>query len=378
MSEEQKMTPHKEEHESKMPVSHDEDTTVKSLSTTKKTNPLLMILGGFIVALVIGLLIVYGVVNAQVKDLSRSDFTLKASAFLHLPIAKINGSKVLYSDYIDNIRAMEKFYQSDSSGEQEPSEDEKSDFILSRLLINNLVAEVAKDMDVKVTGDDIQKVADEQILPGFESKEKAEQEIMVRYGWTLDEFLQKIVYSIELEKRLAIKYAEEHPSNNNLDEATRTQALEILNQIKDGGDFAEMAKEYGSDGTATQGGDLGWFSRGMMVPEFEDVAFSLNKGELSNDLVKTQFGYHILQVTDKRTTKDEEGNEVEEVQARHILFPVQDANDDAFRAFMNDSLKKANIEFLSDVHNPFEGLFDDTVVTSTDVGADTSAEELSN
>ena len=369
MSEEQKMTPEKALHSEEV---SDAKPGEDKPNVNKKTNPMMMVLGGFVVALVVGFLIFYGVAVAQVKNLSRTNFTMKSASLLHLPIASINGQKILYTDYVDNLQAMEKFYKTDTSGETEPSQDEKSDFILSRLLINNLVGQVAKDMKVTVSMDDVNKIADEQIIPGFADKTAAETEIQNRYGWTFDEFLQKIVYPTEVEKKISEQYTKDHPADTNADDAVRTQALEILQKIKDGADFAEMAKQYGSDGTKDQGGDLGWFSRGQMVPEFETVAFSLKKGELDSDLVKTQYGYHILQVTDTRTTKDDAGNDVQEVEARHILFPVQSTNDDAFRTFMNNKLKASDIKIIANVHNPFEGLFD---VTSTDITAspDTSS-----
>ncbi len=97
------------------------------------------------------------------------------------------------------------------------------------------------------------------------------------------------------------------------DAEVRAKAESILKQAKGGADFAELAKKYSEDeGSARQGGDLDYFSRGRMVKEFEDVAFSLPPGSIS-DLVKTQFGYHIIKVVDKReaTTKP-----LEEVRAQ--------------------------------------------------------------
>ena len=69
--------------------------------------------------------------------------------------------------------------------------------------------------------------------------------------------------------------------------------------MKKGEDFAKLAKEYSTDTSASQGGDLGFTPRGQLVPEYEDAAFSLPAGEVS-DLVRTQFGYHIIKVTDKK------------------------------------------------------------------------------
>ena len=77
------------------------------------------------------------------------------------------------------------------------------------------------------------------------------------------------------------------------------EAKAILAQLKGGADFATLAKEKSKDPGAAEGGDLGYFTKEQMVPEFAEVAFKLNKGQLS-DPVKTQFGWHIILVEDKR------------------------------------------------------------------------------
>ncbi len=82
--------------------------------------------------------------------------------------------------------------------------------------------------------------------------------------------------------------------------ATEGEAKDIQAQLKNGADFAKLAKEKSKDPGAAEGGDLGYFTKEQMVPEFADVAFKLDKGQIS-DPVKTQFGWHIIQVLDKRT-----------------------------------------------------------------------------
>ena len=80
---------------------------------------------------------------------------------------------------------------------------------------------------------------------------------------------------------------------------TEDEAKAILAQLKGGADFAALAKEKSKDPGAAEGGDLGYFTKEQMVPEFAEVAFKLGKGQLS-DPVKTQFGWHIIKVEDKR------------------------------------------------------------------------------
>jgi len=80
---------------------------------------------------------------------------------------------------------------------------------------------------------------------------------------------------------------------------TEDEAKAILVQLKGGADFATLAKEKSKDPGAADGGDLGYFTKEQMVPEFAEVAFKLDKGQLS-DPVKTQFGWHVIKVEDKR------------------------------------------------------------------------------
>ncbi|RTQ94455.1 peptidylprolyl isomerase [Lysinibacillus telephonicus] len=85
--------------------------------------------------------------------------------------------------------------------------------------------------------------------------------------------------------------------------ADEETANEVVEKLNNGGDFAKLAEEYSQDGSASNGGELGWFTVGSMVPEFNDAAYALEVNEISEP-VKSQFGYHIIQVTDKREVKD--------------------------------------------------------------------------
>jgi parvulin-like peptidyl-prolyl isomerase len=131
-------------------------------------------------------------------------------------------------------------------------------------------------------------------------------------------------YSKELEPRYKATDAEvdayiaKHPE---LDTAPARAKIEgLLARARAGEDFAKLAGEFSEDpGSRAQGGDLGWFGRGTMVKPFEDAAFALKQGELS-DVVESPFGFHIIKLEERRAQ-----GSGEEVHARHILIRYNNA-----------------------------------------------------
>jgi peptidyl-prolyl cis-trans isomerase C len=114
---------------------------------------------------------------------------------------------------------------------------------------------------------------------------------------------------------------------NNADEKAWTDARKkaemIEGKLKKGGDFSVLAKEYSDDpGSKGRGGELGYFQKGRMVPEFEKAAFALKVGQIS-DPIKTTFGYHIIQVQDKKQAKKLSLDEVQQTIRQKLLREKQ-------------------------------------------------------
>lgn len=118
-------------------------------------------------------------------------------------------------------------------------------------------------------------------------------------------------------------YLAQHPELDT-DTKNRAKAEEVLKRARAGEDFGKLAQEFSSDGSKDKGGDLGWFGKGDMVPEFEQAAYALKPGEISN-VVQSKFGFHIIKLEERKTeTKD--GKTEEMVHARHILISDAAAN----------------------------------------------------
>jgi foldase protein PrsA len=144
----------------------------------------------------------------------------------------------------------------------------------------------------------------------------------------VSKFQENIVKGLDLTDETLKKYYDEHIKEYKTEQVkashilveTEEKAKELLKKVKNGDDFAELAKENSTCPSKEKGGDLGYFQRGQMVPEFDQVAFSLKVGEVS-DVVKTQFGYHIIKLMDKK----EETLKFEEVRGqieRGIIEPA--------------------------------------------------------
>jgi peptidyl-prolyl cis-trans isomerase C len=125
---------------------------------------------------------------------------------------------------------------------------------------------------------------------------------------------------------------------------TEAEAKEIEKQLKAGASFEDLAKKHSIDGAAAKGGDLGWFSKGSMLPDFEKVAFSLKEGATSG-IVQTKFGYHIIKLTGKRPAGTRSFEEVKD-QIKAAIAPEK--QQETFKKLKEDLKKDAKLTIKED------------------------------
>ncbi len=242
-------------------------------------------------------------------------------------IAKVNDEYILESDYDRQVAqvksALEANGQDFSTAEGKKVLKEVKEKVLEAMITDQLILQQAKDDDVVLQeGEYEQAINDLEKYHGGkdaldtylkqqglnrQSFEKLVQEQLI-----INNFKEKLTSDIKVTDKEVKKYYDDNKSMFELPAPeirashilvdTEDKAKEILAEIENGADFGELAKEHSKDpGSKELGGDLGYFAKGKMVPEFERAAFALKPGEIS-DIVKSEHGYHIIKVTGERTS----------------------------------------------------------------------------
>lgn len=234
-------------------------------------------------------------------------------------LAKVNGESITVKAFNDRIDKLPKQYQDIVKSQKK---NYLNDLIMEKLLYKKALKDnLDKD---KETQDVIAEATKKIIIARLVEKE-VEKKVKVSDG--------------EVKK-----YYDEHSEEFMLPERWRAShilvdTLEEANAIKqkltEGASFDELAKENSKDTTAKMGGDIGYFSKGQLVPEFEEECYKLKVGEVGG-VVKTQFGYHIIKLTDK---KDPE------------VQPLESVKDMIRRELERDKKKDLLDKMMSDVKN---------------------------
>ena len=146
-------------------------------------------------------------------------------------------------------------------------------------------------------------------------------------------YLNRAIKQAETEDRLKTRYqemlkqkaAQEEVHARHILLASEAEAKTVIAQLDKGADFAALAKQYSTDPNAGSGGDLGYFGHDDMVPEFADAAFSLPVGEYTKTPVKTEFGWHVIKVEDRRVGKPPSFEDAREELSQDLAHDIIEA-----------------------------------------------------
>ena len=238
------------------------------------------------------------------KD-SSSEQVSQAQASADPVVARVNGVEIRQSD----IALAEEDVGAEMQG---ASPEAKREHLIGYLADIVMVTQAADKKNLAENPDFKRRLSflRKKLLMGFELQQETKAALT-------DELLRQTY-----EDAVRSMSGEEEVRARHILVETEDEAKAILEQIKAGADFATLAKEKSKDPGGAEGGDLGFFTKDQMVPQFSEVAFKMYPGQLSNP-VKTQFGWHIIQVEEKRSKQPPEFDKVKDQIENYVARKVQ-------------------------------------------------------
>ncbi len=252
------------------------------------------------------------------------------------PALFVNGHPVSYAKYEDYQKAyttyITEYYIKDQEKLDVNSDQAKKILADAKgrvkdiLVRNAIIEQEVGKRHIKYTQKDIDNSFNDFVKNTGGEKE-VENNLQKYYGLTVERFKAEFYVDTFLSGKLQ-NAIQNDPS---LNAAAEKKAEDVLAKVKAGQDFAELAKKYSDDSTASKGGDLGLVKKGQLVPEFEDALWKLKNVGDTSGLVKTVYGYHIIKLT---------GISGDQRQASHILIKTED-----FDTWLANQVKAAKISY---------------------------------
>lgn len=236
------------------------------------------------------------------KKCARENKAVKFAANIYpFPAAWVNSTPIWVKNFDKQLDYVQHF--ASKSQQELPDRQTLTDQLLGQMMDTIIIKDQAKKDGIKVTNKDMED-AYAKVVDQNGGKDEVKKVLQDLYGMSESEFKSLIKDQIYKEKIQSDLIAQVHVEHILIKDENK--AKEVLEQAKKGDkSFEDLAKEFSEDtGSKDSGGDLGWVTRGTMVKEFEDAAFSTEVGKIKDSLTQTQFGYHIIKVLEKKGTID--------------------------------------------------------------------------
>ncbi|NOC45835.1 peptidylprolyl isomerase [Ruegeria sp. HKCCD7559] len=230
-------------------------------------------------------------------------------------VARVNGDEITLGHVIATVASLPPQYQ-------QAEDDVLFDFILEQLIQQQLLGQQQDGLNMRnalTLDNEKRSLQAVQTVAALTNDLVTEEAIQAAYDARFNDFAGEDEFDAS---HILVQSEEE--------------AKALKTQLDDGADFAELARENSTGPSGPNGGALGWFGKGQMVPEFEAAVIALEKGQVS-DPVQTQFGWHLVKLNDKRKTEAPELDAVRDELAQTI-------QQDAIQARIDELTQQAQIE----------------------------------
>uniref|UniRef100_A0A831XMY3 Peptidylprolyl isomerase n=1 Tax=Geobacter metallireducens TaxID=28232 RepID=A0A831XMY3_GEOME len=320
--------------------------------------------------------ILAGAAGASAAPAAKTDAKAAEASAITAPVARVNGVDITKAELERAKKIILSRNQMGHASMNEEMAKKVEEAALNQIIAKELLYQAGKKLEIKDLDKKVQeKVAEnkarfksqadyEKALKEMDLTDK-EVETFTKEDMVIGNLIEtKIVANTKITDEEAKKFYDDNKDKFRREESVRAshilvgadqnaspedkkkareKAEALLKQLKGGADFAELAKKESSCPSSAQGGDLGFFGKGQMVPEFEKASFALKPGEVS-DVVETQFGYHIIKLAEK---KDAETVPFQEAKARITQFLTQQKVQKGIGDYVEELKKKGKVEILA-------------------------------
>jgi parvulin-like peptidyl-prolyl isomerase len=273
-----------------------------------------------------------------------SNFEKKIEKIIPYPAAIIGYKNfITFNEVSENLKAVKGFYEnqnfssiglrvdfSTEEGKKRLKIKEKE--ILNKMIEDLAVEKIAKESGITITDEDVNQEVD-RALKEYGTKELTREKLNDLYGWTLEDFKQKVVKPDMYRKELEKIYAKD----SNLNAQAKKKIENALKELKAGGDFAKTAGKFSEGVSATDGGELGWFKKDQLIQEIADKIITLKKGEKS-DIMESSIGFHIVEMEELK--KSENGEDL--FRMRQIFIAKK-----SFADWLGEKMKSVSVVVLA-------------------------------
>lgn len=298
------------------------------------------------------LLVIFGISGMMIYGFnSQSRWIERVEKIIPFPAAAVEGKKwVSIAEFSENSRSVRRFYENQDfsqvglrvdfntpDGAKRLKIREKE--VLGKMIEDEAILILAEKEGISVSAKDLEDNVDKK-MEEYGNRDNVKGELQRLYGWTIEDFKEKIVKPSLYREKLAEVYGKKYQDN----EAAKKRIEEAEQLLaKKEKSFSEAVSQFSEGSTAQAGGELGWFKKDQIIPEIADKIFSLKKGERS-PVLESQLGFHIVEMEEK---KIEDGQDL--VRIRQIFAAKK-----TFSEWIGEQLRAMKIRvFLKEyVWNP--------------------------